>query len=191
MKRTIYLGLGSNLGDRAANLEQAIAGLAGAGVQTVKRSSLYATEPLGFGPQNWFLNCVVEAVTELLPRQLLRATQRVEREMGRRRVVRNGPRIVDIDILFYGATVVSMPDLEIPHPRIGERRFVLMPLREIAQSLRHPTLRATIAELLAATPDRSEVRRWHSADPSIGLATTDGADTAEEWSGQNSREQTE
>jgi len=191
MKRTIYLGLGSNLGDRAANLEQAIAGLAGAGVQMVKRSSLYATEPLGFGPQNWFLNCVVEAVTELMPRQLLRATQRVEREMGRRRVVHNGPRIVDIDILFYGATVVSMADLEIPHPRIAERRFVLMPLREVAQSLRHPTLRATIAELLAATPDRSEVRRWHSADASIGLATTDGADTAEERSGQNSRERTE
>jgi len=161
MKRTVYLGLGSNLGDRAANLEGAIAALAVEGVETVKRSSLYATEPVGFAPQNWFLNCVIEAATELMPRQLLRATQQVEHDVGRRRLVRNGPRIVDIDILFYGANVISMPDLEIPHPRIAERRFVLIPLRELAPSLRHPTLRATIAELLSGTPDRSEVRRWH------------------------------
>jgi len=173
MKRTIYLGLGSNLGDRAANLEQAVAALAAAGVRTVKRSSLYATEPLGFGPQNWFLNCVVEGSTELMPRQLLRATQQVERDLGRRRLVRNGPRVVDIDILFYGANVVSMSDLEIPHPRIAERRFVLIPLREIAQSLRHPTLRCTIAELLAATPDRSEVRRWHASPSSAGAGASD------------------
>jgi len=173
MKRTIYLGLGSNLGDRAANLEQAVAALAAAGVRTVKRSSLYATEPLGFGPQNWFLNCVVEGSTELMPRQLLRATQQVERGLGRRRLVRNGPRVVDIDILFYGANVVSMSDLEIPHPRIAERRFVLIPLREIAQSLRHPTLRCTIAELLAATPDRSEVRRWHASSSLEGAGASD------------------
>lgn len=190
MKHTTYLGLGSNLGDRAANLEQSIARLAAAGVETVKRSSLYATEPLGFGPQNWFLNCVVEALTELMPRQLLCATQQVERKMGRRRLVRNGPRIVDIDILFYGVTVVRMLDLEIPHPLIAGRRFVLMPLREIAPSLRHPTLRATIAELLAATPDRSEVRRWHSSGAPISPATTDRAGKPEVWSDGNSRERT-
>jgi len=190
MKRTIYLGLGSNLGDRAANLEHAIAALAKAGVEPVKRSSLFATEPLGFGPQNWFLNCAVEAVTELMPRQLLRATQKVEQEMGRRRLVRNGPRIVDIDILFYGGSVVRMPDLEIPHPRIAERRFVLMPLREIAPGLRHPTLRATIAELLAATLDRSEVRRWHSSEAAIDPATTERAGAPGDRSGQSSREQT-
>ena len=161
MKRTIYLGLGSNLGDRAANLERALAGLAAAGIETVRRSSLYATEPMGFAPQQWFLNCVVEAATELMPRQLLRATQQVEREMGRRKMVRNGPRIVDVDILFYSGNVVSMADLEIPHPRIAERRFVLVPLREIAPGLRHPTLRKTMGELLAATTDRSEVRVWH------------------------------
>jgi 2-amino-4-hydroxy-6-hydroxymethyldihydropteridine diphosphokinase len=160
MRRTVYLGLGSNLGERAANLEKAMAGLAGAGIEIVKRSSLYATEPVGFGAQNWFMNCVVEAATELMPRQLLRSTQQVEREMGRRRLVRGGPRVVDIDILIYAANVVRMADLEIPHPRIAERRFVLVPLREIAPALRHPTLRRTIGELLAATPDRSEVRRW-------------------------------
>jgi 2-amino-4-hydroxy-6-hydroxymethyldihydropteridine diphosphokinase len=189
MKRTIYLGLGSNLGDRAANLEQAIVQLASAGVETVKRSSLYATEPLGFGPQNWFLNCVVEAVTELMPRQLLRATQQVERDLGRRRLVRNGPRIVDIDILFYGANVISMPDLEIPHPRIAERRFVLIPLREIAPTLRHPTLRCTVAELLAATPDRSEVRRWHAPDAPASPATTDDASAPAAPTGHDAREQ--
>jgi 2-amino-4-hydroxy-6-hydroxymethyldihydropteridine diphosphokinase len=161
MKRTIYLGLGTNLGDRAVNLEQSLTALTAAGIEILKQSSLYVTEPLGFGPQNWFLNCVVEAATQFMPRQLLRATQQVERAMGRRKLVRNGPRIVDIDILIYGASVVSMTDLEIPHPRIAERRFVLVPLREIAPALRHPTLRCTIAELLAATPDRSEVRRWH------------------------------
>lgn len=186
MKRTIYLSLGSNLGDRAANLEQAMAGLAAAGVETVKRSSLYATEPLGFGPQNWFLNCAVEASTELMPRQLLRATQQVERELGRRRLVRNGPRIVDIDILFYGASAVSMPDLEIPHPRIAGRRFVLVPLREIAQGLRHPRLRCTIAELLAATPDRSEVRRWHP----FGAAAGGEANVLKDSCGDDAREHT-
>lgn len=160
MKRTVYLGLGSNLGDRAAHLEQAMEALGAAGVEIVRRSSLYATEPLGFGAQNWFLNCVVEGATELMPRQLLRATQRVEQEMGRKKLVRNGPRIVDVDILFYGGNVVSTPDLEIPHPRIAERRFVLVPLREIAPGLRHPTLRRTIGELLATTPDRGEIHRW-------------------------------
>ena len=190
MKRTIYLGLGSNLGDRAANLENAITALATAGIETAKRSSLYATEPLGFGPQNWFLNCVIEASTELMPRQLLHATQQVERAMGRRRMVRNGPRIVDIDILFYGASVVSMPDLEIPHPRIAERRFVLVPLREIAPGLWHPTLRSTIAELLAATSDRSEVRRWHPSRTSGSTATGDDASVPGTASASGAREHT-
>jgi 2-amino-4-hydroxy-6-hydroxymethyldihydropteridine diphosphokinase len=176
MTKTVYLGLGSNLGDRAANLEQAIAGLAASGVQLLRRSSLYATEPVGFGPQNWFLNCVVEASTELMPRQLLRATQLVERHLGRRRSVPNAPRTVDIDILLCGATVVSMPDLEIPHPRIAERRFVLVPLREIAPGLRHPTLRGTIAELLAETRDRSEVRLWHPPCGAAGAGAVEGAD---------------
>jgi 2-amino-4-hydroxy-6-hydroxymethyldihydropteridine diphosphokinase len=186
MNRTVYLGLGSNLGDRAAHLEQAMDALAAAGVEIVRRSSLYTTEPVGFGPQNWFLNCVVEAATELMPRQLLRATQLVEREMGRKRLVHGGPRSVDVDILFYGGNVVSMPDLEIPHPRIAERRFVLVPLREIAPGLRHPTLRRTIGELLAATPDRSEVRRWHpQGSPAAGQGDV-GGDSPERDPRENS-----
>ncbi|HMD31755.1 MAG TPA: 2-amino-4-hydroxy-6-hydroxymethyldihydropteridine diphosphokinase [Candidatus Acidoferrales bacterium] len=165
MPKTIYLGLGSNLGDRAAHIERALAALAALGIEIVRRSSFYATEPIGFAPQHWFLNCVVEGVTTFMPRQLLRATQQVERALGRRKTVRNGPRTLDIDILLYGLNVVSLPELEIPHPRIAERRFVLVPLREIAPGLRHPTLRRTIGEMLAATPDRSEVRRWN---PSAG-----------------------
>jgi 2-amino-4-hydroxy-6-hydroxymethyldihydropteridine diphosphokinase len=161
MKKTIYLGLGSNLGDRPVHIEEALAALSAQNIEIVCRSSLYATEPVGFAPQHWFLNCVVEATTELMPRQLLRATQQVERDMGRRRNVRNGPRTVDIDILLYGTNSVSMPDLEIPHPRMAGRRFVLVPLREIAPGLRHPGLRRSIVELLAATEDRSEVRPWH------------------------------
>jgi len=175
MTKTVYLGLGSNLGDRAENLAQALARLAATGLHCVRRSSLYATEPVGAGPQHWFLNCVVEASTELMPRQLLRATQQVERGLGRRRSLRNAPRTVDIDILLYGAIVVSLPGLEIPHPRIAERRFVLVPLREIAPGLRHPTLRRTIAELLAETRDRSQVRHWH---PSGGTEGPEGGGAA-------------
>ena len=169
MRKTIFLGLGTNLGDRATNLEHALAQLSAEGVEIVRRSSLYATEPVGFAPQHWFLNCVVKAATELMPRQLLRVTQQVEHELGRRRTVRNGPRTIDIDILLFGTSVVSAPDLEIPHPRLTERRFVLIPLREIAPSVRHPTLHRSISELLAATPDRSEVRRWHApcGDPHV------------------------
>ena len=159
MRRTVYLGLGSNLGERAANLERAIAALGAAGIEIVRRSSLYATEPVGFGPQNWFLNCVLEAATELMPRQLLRSTQQVERDLGRRRMVRGGPRVVDIDILLYAGSVVRMADLEIPHPRMAERRFVLAPLAEIAPDLRHPVLNKTAAELAESTPDHSEIRK--------------------------------
>jgi 2-amino-4-hydroxy-6-hydroxymethyldihydropteridine diphosphokinase len=164
MKRTVYLGLGSNLGDRAANLERAMQALAAAGVAVKRRSLFYATEPVGFTAQNWFLNCVVEAGTELMPRQLLRAVHQVEREMGRRRLVRDGPRTADIDILLYGSNVIRMPDLEVPHPRLAERRFVLIPLHELAPGLRHPALGRTIGELLAETPDRSQVRVWHAPE---------------------------
>jgi 2-amino-4-hydroxy-6-hydroxymethyldihydropteridine diphosphokinase len=158
---TAYLSLGSNIGDRSANLERAVELLVSCGLRIVKRSSLYVTEPLDFGPQREFLNCVIEVETSLMPRQLLRATQEVEREMGRRRFARRGPRVIDIDLLLFGANVMRAPELEIPHPRMAERRFVLVPLAEIAPSVRHPGLKASIQELLAACPDRAQVRRWH------------------------------
>jgi 2-amino-4-hydroxy-6-hydroxymethyldihydropteridine diphosphokinase len=161
--KTIYVSLGSNLGDRAANIGRAIDALKDAGVRMVRQSSLYATEPVDFEPQGWFLNCVVEAETDLMPRQLLRALRGIERQLGTKKLVRRGPRAVDLDILFYGSAIVRTPELEIPHPRIAERRFVLVPLAELAPSLRHPILGMNVTELLAATPDRSSVRSWRQA----------------------------
>ncbi len=161
--RTIYLSLGSNLGDRAAQIARAVEALAAAGVKVARQSALYATEPVPAAAsrtQNWFLNCVLEAQTELMPRQLLRVLQQVERKLGRKRMAPSGPRTMDIDLLLYGTSVVHAADLEVPHPRMAERRFVLVPLAELSPSLRHPTLHKTVLELLAATRDPSQVRRW-------------------------------
>ena len=158
--KTIYLSLGSNLGDRAANLDQAIAALPESGVRVLRRSSIYETEPVDFLAQPWFLNCVVEAETSLPPRELLEALQGIERRMGSRKLVARGPRIIDLDVLFYNNSVIRSEDIEIPHPRMTERRFVLVPFAELAPTLRHPVFLATIAELLAATRDKSVVRDW-------------------------------
>jgi 2-amino-4-hydroxy-6-hydroxymethyldihydropteridine diphosphokinase len=158
--KLIYLSLGSNLGDRAANLERAIAALPEAGVRVLRRSSLYETEPVDFLAQPWFLNCVVEAETSLMPRQLLHALQAIERKFGRKKRIVRGPRVIDLDILFYGASVIRTQEIEVPHPRMHKRRFVLAPLAELAPGLRHPVLGATVAELIAAVQDNSAVRIW-------------------------------
>ena len=159
----VYLSLGSNRGERVEQIERALDLLAQSGVRIVKRSAMYETEPVGFRDQHWFLNCVAECETQLMPRQLVRAAQRIERGMGRRRDgTRNAPRNIDIDVLLFGTTKMRTSELEIPHPRMAERKFVLAPLAEIAPSLRHPTLHLTAAELLAATSDRSQVRRVQS-----------------------------
>src|SRR5258706_15430836 len=130
--KLIYLSLVSNLGDRAANLERAITALPGAGVRVLRRSSLYETEPVDFLAQPWFLNCVVESETSLMPRQLLHALQAIERRFGRKKRIARGPRVIDLDILFYGASAIRTPEVEIPHPRMHKRRFVLVPLAELA-----------------------------------------------------------
>lgn len=114
-------------------------------------SSIYETEPLDLRDQPWFLNLVLEAETELFPKQLLARIRKVELELGRKRLRAKGPRTIDIDILLYGEVVMDSPGLTIPHPRLTERRFVLEPLAELVPQLRHPVTRETIAELLPAT----------------------------------------
>jgi 2-amino-4-hydroxy-6-hydroxymethyldihydropteridine diphosphokinase len=156
---TVYLSLGSNIGDRAANIARAISALAQHGVRVTRQSSLYETEPVDFRDQEWFLNSVAEAQTELEPAELMDALLQIERALGRHRLVPKGPRLIDIDILLFGSSIVRTPELEIPHPRMAERRFVLVPFSEIAPDAFHPVLKKTIAELLGSTPDRSKVRK--------------------------------
>jgi 2-amino-4-hydroxy-6-hydroxymethyldihydropteridine diphosphokinase len=155
----IYLSLGSNLGDRMEHLNRAIQQLGGAGVAVKRISCVYETEPVGLQAQPWFLNLIVEAESELFPMQLLDRLQTIERELGRRRIIAQGPRTIDIDILFYGGFRIKSERLTVPHPRLEQRRFVLEPLAELAPDLRHPISHLTVRELLAATPDRSAVHR--------------------------------
>jgi 2-amino-4-hydroxy-6-hydroxymethyldihydropteridine diphosphokinase len=166
--KLIYLSLGSNLGDRAANLRQALKALPESGVRVLRCSSFYETEPVDFLEQPWFLNCVVEAETSLDPSRLLEELQGIERNMGSRKPVPRGPRILDLDVLFYGADVIRSAGMEIPHPRLAQRRFVLVPLAELAPELPHPVLRKTAAELLAESDDRSAVRIWQPPEGPAG-----------------------
>jgi len=159
---TVYLSLGANMGDRARNIARAIEELRASGVRVTRESSLYETEPVEMLSQDWFLNCVVEAETELAAPLLMETLLGIERKLGRERRVPKGPRLIDLDILLYGAEIVRLPQLEIPHPRMGERKFVLVPFAEIAPGLRHPVSGKTIAEMLAETTDRSEVRLLRS-----------------------------
>lgn len=166
-RKQVFLSLGSNLGDRAANLQRAIEELNRSGVEVQRISSYYKTEPVDFGPQAWFLNCAVEAATTLMPMQLLKAVKSVERAMGRRPGVPKGPRRIDIDILLYENVVVRTSTLTIPHRHMHERRFVLVPLRELAPNLRHPVSKRTVAEILHDSTDLSQVIRMKDG-PTVG-----------------------
>ena len=148
--KTVYLGLGSNVGDRERMLQVALDLLHRQQVMIARVSSVYETEPMDVRDQRWFLNLVAEARTDLFPRQLLTRIGRVEQELGRRRAIPKGPRTIDIDILLFGNAVVRTPALTIPHQRLAERRFVLAPLVELAPDLRHPVSRRTMRELLGA-----------------------------------------
>src|SRR5579872_5363580 len=160
---TIFLSLGSNIGDRAENLKAAIAVLPAAGVLVRKGSAFYETEPVDYLQQDWFLNCVVEGETEQPAGTLLTRLREIEMRMGSKKVIAKGPRILDIDILLYGDETIATPELQVPHPRMTQRRFVLVPLVEIAPDVTHPSWRGTVKELLAATNDTSEVRRFQPA----------------------------
>jgi len=153
-----YLSLGSNLGDRAANLHEAIVRLGVAGpVPAI--SAFYETQPVDVPDQPWFLNCVLAIETGKSPRELLNLALSIEETMGRLRTRAKGPRKIDIDIVLFGDRVVDEPGLRIPHPSMHRRRFVLEPLVEIAPEVRHPVLGKTARELLAALPAGQWVRR--------------------------------
>ena len=132
-------------------LQAAIDRLDSSDLKVRRVSSVYKTEPQERRNQHWFLNAAVEAETDLFPRQLLARIAKIEQQLGRRRMLANGPRTIDIDILFYGSFIVQTPELTIPHPRLGERRFVLAPMAELAPDLRDPVTHRTMRDLLAAT----------------------------------------
>lgn len=158
MHKTVYLSLGSNLGDRATNLRTALDELGGLGAVDAV-SSFYETEPVELAAQPWFLNCAAKLDTEKMPRQLIAGILAIEQGMGRQRRQKNGPRIIDIDILLFGTSVIDVPSLTVPHPKLHERRFVLEPLVEIAPDLRHPVFKRTMRELRDALPPGQTVRR--------------------------------
>jgi len=156
--RIAYLSLGSNLGERKEHLRDAISRLESAG-HVIAVSSFYETEPVEFVQQPWFLNCAVALETNESPEQLMASLLRIEKELGRARTQKKGPRTIDIDTLLYGTAVVDSPEVTIPHPSMHERRFVLEPLAEIAPEARHPVLAKTVCELLAELPQGQTVRK--------------------------------
>ena len=159
----VYLGLGSNVGNREEHLRSAIRGLPEYGIDIIRCASVYSTEPLEVLDQPWFLNTVLEANTSLSPDELLAACLAVESENHRMRDQHKGPRTLDIDILFCGDTIIHKPGLTVPHPSFSSRRFVLVPLAEIAPDFVDPLSRKTLRQLLAECSDTATVTRVSDA----------------------------
>jgi len=156
----VYIGLGSNLGDKTGNCQRALELLDTTG-RVQKTSSFYSTEPVGLRDQEDFINAVAELHTDFLPEQLLDACHAIEDKLGRRRTVRWGPRTIDLDILLYGDTVIKVPGLTIPHPLLASRRFVLVPLCEIAPQVVHPVLKKKAFHLLEELKDSCRVTAYN------------------------------
>lgn len=149
MKNIAIIGIGSNLGDKIKNCESAINRLGGCrGNRILRRSALYRTEPVGYVEQDWFVNCVVKVETAFGPYELLGWLRNLERALGRRETFAWGPRVIDLDILFFNGEELTSKDLQIPHPHLHERAFVLVPLCEIAPEVVHPGLKKTAQRLL-------------------------------------------
>jgi 2-amino-4-hydroxy-6-hydroxymethyldihydropteridine diphosphokinase len=158
MSDIAYLSLGSNVGDRDKNLCEAIRRLSALG-RVTSVSSFYETEPVEFTNQAWFLNCAVALEVSLKPGELMRALLQTEQEMGRERIQKKGPRLIDLDIMLFGNTVVNTAELVIPHPAMARRRFVLEPLAEIAPELRHPLLNKSVRQILDELPAGQKVTK--------------------------------
>jgi len=151
-----YIGLGTNMGDRPANLDKALS-LLSRHMSIIKVSSVYETEPEGFKGQPDFLNCVVLTEVEVDALAVLAILKGMEKQVGRVGSFAGGPRLIDADLLFYGREVINEPGLVVPHPRIRQRRFVLVPLAEIAADFTHPVLHKTISRLLTESDSKSRV----------------------------------
>ena len=159
---TAYLGLGSNLGDRRKNLRDAseLLDTLDAGVRVLRSSNVYETEPWGLADQPKFLNCVLEIAASVPSERLLEMAKRVEQTLGREWSPRYGPRLIDVDVLLYGDAVVEQPDLQVPHPRMEVRAFVLVPLAELADGIVHPVSGLTVGQLAAEVDGKEGVMLW-------------------------------
>jgi len=162
LKYTAYLSLGTNIGEREQFLRDAIFKLnTHPEIRVLRQSSVYETDPVGFTEQATFLNTVVQVETALLAEELLAYGQEIERQLGRERTIRWGPRTIDVDILLYEQMVIQTEDLVVPHPRMHERSFVLVPLSELEPELILPRRQQTITDMIAELPDRESVRIWN------------------------------
>jgi len=157
-----FLSLGSNVGDRKKNLKVACSLLEKAHIKILRSSSIYETQPVDYASQSWFLNQVLEVSTGQIPDELLCFIKKIEKKMGRKRSLPKGPRKIDIDIILAGGFIQQTPHLEIPHPQMHKRNFVLVPLREMAPGVMHPILKKTIESLAQENEDPSEIRKFQA-----------------------------